>query len=144
MPEFQINADKNYYTLSAFAQGYVEAMFFTNGDCGSENDHLLNELGTARLTFEAMESVTRDCEKFFVSTVNGRPIRPWLDSIYKSDAEYDEMQAGRDLWFTRQGHGVGYWDRKQLRQTDREALTTAAKAMGEANVEVSRGWIHHR
>lgn len=28
--------------------------------------------------------------------------------------DYDEAQAGRDLYFTYAGHGVGFWDRKPL------------------------------
>lgn len=27
---------------------------------------------------------------------------------------YGEAQAGRDLWFTMNGHGVGFWDREAL------------------------------
>lgn len=30
--------------------------------------------------------------------------------------EYDETQAGRDLFYTYVGHGVGYWDREQLKR----------------------------
>ena len=31
------------------------------------------------------------------------------------DTGYDAVQAGRDLYFTSAGHGVGYWDRADLK-----------------------------
>jgi hypothetical protein len=35
-----------------------------------------------------------------------------LDLAYARD--YDPEQAGCDYWFTRNGHGVGFWDRDAL------------------------------
>jgi hypothetical protein len=143
MPEFVLNDNHRakrghaYHELSDFAKGYVEAMFFTNGDTGDDNEHLLNDLGTERLTRAAVASIAKDCDLFLGS------IRQWLDEV-EANVNYDEAQAGRDLWFTRQGHGVGYWDRDELKKASRTALTMAAKAIGEAYVEVSRGWIYHR
>lgn len=43
MPEFCLNESARtahpFYALSDFAKGYVEAMFFTNGDTGDERDN---------------------------------------------------------------------------------------------------------
>ena len=41
---------------------------------------------------------------------------------------YDMRRAGHDFWFTRNGHGVGYWDRELGDVGD--ALDKAAKKAG--------------
>ena len=43
-------------------------------------------------------------------------------------------QLGHDLWLTRNGHGVGFWDRRYGAAGDR--LTDAAHAMGECNAYI--------
>lgn len=150
MPQFILNAPDQhpahgkachpFYTLDEFARGYVEAMFFTNGDTADENDNLLNEMGVERLTRAAVASIKHDCGRFTGILHEGRFLRQWLDGA----AGYDDAQAGRDLWFTRQGHGVGFDDREELNAATKAALYTAARQFGEANVETSRGWIYHR
>lgn len=148
MPEFQLNADRHgkhaYYKLSTFAQGYVEAMFFTNGDTGDDNEFLLNELGVEKLTREAVKDIAADCDAFLSKIMpDGRFCRQWLDEI-AGQAAYDDERAGHDFWFTRQGHGVGYWDREELHEEQKLALSDLAHSFGEAYCEVARGWIYHR
>ena len=50
MPEFTLNSDARFEALPEFTKGYVEALFFTNGDTGADDEDKLNRLGTARLT----------------------------------------------------------------------------------------------
>ena len=53
--------------LDEFAQGYVEAMFFTNGDIGDETrPDRLNEMGVSRLTRASVEKIKVDCDRFQV------------------------------------------------------------------------------
>lgn len=47
---------------------------------------------------------------------------------------YDAAQAGHDFWLTRNGHGVGFWDR-DLGEVG-ERLTENAKPYGEASLYV--------
>lgn len=186
MPEFILNAPQRYhacpgerggppahpfYSLDEFARGYVEAMFFTNCDSGDDNEHRANELGVERLTRASVAAIKRDCDKFLGHVMpDGCFARQWLNRVADS---YDDAQAGRDFWFTRQGHGVGFWDREQInldlfepinpapglggwelrddeaeqgpcRGNIRDGLTEAAKAAGEAYPEIWRGWIHYR
>jgi len=43
-------------------------------------------------------------------------------------------QAGHDFWFTRNGHGVGFWDRPEIYgEHYAEMLTTRAHEFGEAD-----------
>lgn len=123
MPEFILDhgsADgaKTFRTLTEFQQGYVEAMFFTA-------DEELVDATFEELSEEALAKVRGDCARFITAA------RDLLDKAY-SDT-YDEAQAGRDFWFTRNGHGVGFWDR-DLPGDLGEALSKAAHAWGECSL----------
>ena len=133
MSEFILNTQGNT-ALDAFAAGYVEAMFFTNGDTGDENENSLNDLGVERLSKKALARIKAECAAFQDTHA------ALLAEACKGD--YDAAQAGRDFWFTRQGHGVGYWDREALPDTLRGKLSEAARAAGESTVFTQRGWIH--
>ena len=146
MPEFCLNtnASRNhsYYKLSSFAQGYVEAMFFTNGDIGDDKDeHKLNNMGVDRLTRKAVKSIKRDCDGFLSNRIGGLFARQYIDAA--SENGYDNEQAGRDFYYTRQGHGVGFQDSDALTNVQAYALDAIAKRFGEVHVEAYRGWIYH-
>jgi hypothetical protein len=65
-----------------------------------------------------------------------------LELAYARD--YTEEQAGRDFWFTRQGHGTGFWDRDELEPEELgDKLSDRAKRFGEVYPEISRGWIYY-
>lgn len=141
MPEFMLNTPLRgghaFYTLDAFAQAYVEAMFFTNGDCGDERGDIFNELGVERLTKPSIEAIRADCAAFEEKAAD------LLDAAYYAeDCDYDREKAGRDFWYTRQGHGVGYWDRG-LPDDIGSGLTDLAHHQGEVNPYHNRGWIHY-
>lgn len=173
MPEFILNAPRAshpFYSLDEFARGYVEAMFFTNGDTGDERENLLNELGVERLTRASVAQIKADCDKFTGHIMpDGCFVQQWLARL----DDYGAAQAGGDFWFTRQGHGVGFWDRDELESDAGEYFATikapaqwddserrqflavrgksygdhlsdAAHSFGESYVDVSRGWIHVR
>ena len=142
MPEFILNKAPSpskahpFYDLDDFAKAYVEAMFFTNGDCGDDRKNILNELGVRRLTRKSCRAIAADCKAFQDANVK------LLRQACERDG-YDEERAGHDFWYTRQGHGVGYWDRSELDADGLgDALTRAAETHGECDVEVWRGWIH--
>lgn len=166
MPQFHLNTPPRrahaFYDLSDFAKGYVEAMFFTNGDTGDEREDLLNDLGVERLTRAAVARIAEDCARF------EKQAAPLLDLALSPMSGYSEEEAGRDFWFTRQGHGVGFQDRKELsldvgKMPDGtllagseaeeagaelqgslgELLSDAAQSFGEATVQAWRGWIHY-
>lgn len=141
MPEFILNDDRPLSQISDMERGYIEAMFFTNCDTGAENEQLANELGTRRLTRKSLAAIRRDCDKFAGTVMpDGCFARQWLDRV----ESYDDEQAGRDLWFSRQGHGVGFWSRDDLEANGiGDALHAAAEGLGETYVDVYRGWIHH-
>lgn len=113
MPKFILDhgsaeAARSFNALDAFTQGYIEAMFFT--DTGTGDDEDLEDATVADLSPEALETIKADCAAFQAKAA------ALLEEAYGRD--YTEEQAGRDFWFTRNGHGVGFWDRTDLEEGD--------------------------
>ena len=159
MPQFILNKESSgghpFYSLNEFARGYVEAMFFTNGDTGDERENLLNDWGVEKLTRKAVAAIADYCATFerdnadllakaYGKTMPARTIGDGsLPDSHRPAWDYDAPAAGRDLWFTTQGHGVGYWDRDCLEVDSLgDLLSEAAKKAGECYVTAYRGWIH--
>lgn len=125
MPEFILNTDGQvaapkgvaliwphplrFEQLSIFVQGYIEALFFTSGE---DSGTMQNEAGDAvdvgfsDLAPATLLTILKDCAAFQDQA------HALLEAAYERD--YDAAQAGRDFWYTRCGHGVGYWDREAL------------------------------
>ena len=106
MPEFQMPMGQSvagFNELDSFIQGYIEAMFFT--ECNSDNPEL-DHATFDDLAGQALHEIICACQCY--QSVNAK----LLTQAYEQDSvEYDETMAGRDYWFTRNGHGVGFWDR---------------------------------
>lgn len=133
--------------LDAFTQGYIEALFFTENEQGTTREERVTSRGTVRkawakreaegqqkdmpgdygfsdLAAETLADIVKDCAAF------QRNAAPLLARAYARD--YAADQAGRDFWFTRNGHGVGFWDRRELKpETEAyERLTAEMVAAG--------------
>jgi hypothetical protein len=126
--------------LDSFVQGYIEALFFTENEPqttraernttrrtvrktweaavseGTQHD-IPGDYGFADLAPEALLYIIKDCNAFQERAAE------LLQSAYARD--YNSEQAGRDFWYTRNGHGVGFWCREELRPEgeEYEALT---------------------
>jgi hypothetical protein len=106
--------------LDTFTQGYVEAMFFTStGDDGEAFRQ-----GFSDLAPETLARIIADCAAFQEGSA-------WLRAVNaaKGCAFPGEDQAGRDFWFTRNGHGCGFWD-GDWPEPHAEHLTDAARTFG--------------
>jgi hypothetical protein len=104
--------------LDRFTFGYITAAFFTlTGDDGESMDHL----GLHDLSAEALASMKADCDDFQQSEL-GRKV--W--------DRYDNFRMGVDFWFTRNGHGSGFWDGGY--PTYGDALTAHATAYGSSDL----------
>jgi hypothetical protein len=131
MPQFEMDADGEVNGLtfddcSPIFQGYIEAMLFTETCSGismveweePENqeawkraaDGSFQRRRLRRHPSEDAETMQLDCFNFEVKA------RPLLEQAYALG--YEPVQAGRDFWFTRNGHGVGFWDRDILEKRD--------------------------
>lgn len=103
MPQFILShgsaeSEQAFNQLDAFTRGYIEAAFFT---CDFENAF------TCELAPSALAEIIADCAAWQAKAAK------LLALAYDCD-DYSPEQAGRDYWFTRNGHGVGFWDRRQL------------------------------
>lgn len=110
MPEFILDhgspdGSRAFAALDSFTRGYVEAMFFTSTGTGDDED--LESASVAELAAETLDRIKRDCARF----QEGRPVD--LDEACDNGRTngYDMESAGRDFWYTRNGHGTGFWDR---------------------------------
>lgn len=116
----------NIKNLQDFIKGYMAAIFFaesvTDHD-GEEIEHIDN--GEFTLNPEALEASKQDCARFMDSCAA-------LLARVTSENDYDYEQAGIDLWFTRNGHGVGYWDRGL--GEDGDQLSRIARKWGPRHV----------
>lgn len=151
MPEFILNRDNRgshpFYALDDFAKGYVEAMFFTNGDTGDDDDNRLNDLGVERLTRAAVAEIESDCVAFQRdNAADLAAVYAMEPGPYGKGQRIDEIRAGHLFWFARQGHGVDWtdWYAPAADVAELERLQEASSAFGESYVEISRGWIYVR
>lgn len=95
-------------------QGYIEAVYWLNDD--------EQELGMsdAELSDNAKKAIYKDCTNFFD--------KAW-SLLYKDEYNFELDQAGHDFYLTRNGHGVGFWDRGLDELGDK--LTVIAKSFGQ-------------
>jgi hypothetical protein len=103
--------------VDLFTAAYIEAIYFTEtGDADQPSaDDDLAPLSKARAWIE--------CRNFW-----------WAYGHLVRAAGASASQAGHDLWLTRNGHGVGFWDRPEVYgQALSEELTRAAQAMGSVD-----------
>ena len=115
MPEFKLDTSSpagsaiRFDELEPLTQGYVEALFFTSED----------ELGTAAfsdLAPRTLARIIRDCTAFRAAA------GPLIDG--------EEERAGRDFWFTRNGHGVGFWEAGRWPEPAADTLDRLARVGG--------------
>lgn len=136
MPQFILchgdaQSEGGFNALPPFVRGYIECIFFTSASPSigaeewAEYEARGEEIPEGSIPCDAYPSdiewasflqVLLDCEQFQAIAA------PLLEEAY-ARGDYDAEQAGRDFWFTRCGHGVGFWDREQLRDGLREKLS---------------------
>lgn len=73
---------------------------------------------------EAIEQAREDCEAFAERMAE-----------HIATCHIDDEQLGHDFWLTRNGHGVGFWDRGHPEPASSE-LTKESKAYGSCDVYV--------
>lgn len=120
-----------------FLRGYLmAALFTTNPDpqpgefTADDAESLLPRVGEEFLT-----EAQADCADFQQS--NQELLEEALD-FGRSDG-YTEERAGSDFWYSRNGHGVGFWDRGLEEFGDR--LHAAAKVYGGQDLELGGWWV---
>lgn len=94
-----------------FFRAYIEALYFTEtGDFGQP------EVG-AGLYESSLKQAWDDCRRFY--------------NVYADIIGENVEQAGHDFWFTRNGHGTGFWDRPDVWGDYAGGLARGSHLMGE-------------
>ena len=108
--------------LDAFTQGYIEALFFTDA---SDSDDELYGKGFSDLAPETLAAIIDDCRKF-CETPAYASVRD-CEGSWAIASKATVEHAGRDFWYTRNGHGCGFWD-GDWPEPYATSLTDASKA----------------
>jgi hypothetical protein len=96
--------------LDEFTRAYLEAVRFTNG--GPDNP----DFEAAEFSVEFLLRAIADCRNFQqTNDLSGYPLE----------------RAGHDFWFTRNHHGVGFWENDFGTAEQCEKLTKASHAAGQ-------------
>jgi hypothetical protein len=124
MPDFHSKAaDVASREVDDFTAGYIEAIYFTETGDGDQPSR------EAEFSADALAVAIEECNTFRSRS------KALLEAAYAREG-YSEVQAGRDFWFTRNGHGVGYWDRSELDADGLgDKLTMCSAAAGEVWIE---------
>lgn len=116
--------------IETFERAYIEALIWT---ATTEAGETLDQAGYDGddLSDEARQSIREDVEDFL-----GAHVAIIRELDYKDDHGYGNIAlAGHDFLLTRQGQGVGFWDRG-LGEIG-QSLTLAAHVYGDTSVWVS-------
>lgn len=116
--------------LPPFVQGYIEAAFFMGEETEEYN---ISEMSFHDIPRDELVKIIEDCQKFYSENEG------LLSKLSEADPEYGDMEAGRDLYYTRNGHGVGFWDRgfKGEYAEIAEELSDKASAMGTSELSLA-------
>ena len=102
------------YYLQDMEDAYCQAAYFTDGEG--------NEIEDPELTLDFKKQAYDACFNF-ENACN-------LLEINLRDLYPNPQQIGHDLWLTRNGHGAGFWDRKEIYGDHADLFTGMARAMG--------------
>ena len=124
-------------TLAYFVRSYTQAALFAGyryrrnrqGELESEGGDLRGE--EDRITWQALREMVADCPSFLADN---------LDAILA----YGEQQAAHDFYFTRNGHGVGFWEGDRGTPGSEwaaEILDANCRPYGTQDLEMYGGYI---
>jgi len=128
--------ERNLDTLHGcqFVVGYLEAASFSTLADRHEDDDTIDRVDGARWTRATLRAMSGDCRGFLgMFTPEDR------DSML---SEVSAEHAGQLLWYTAQGHGVGFWDGSIGDRALADRLTKAAKLYNRDLYVGLRGAVH--
>lgn len=97
-------------TLDTFTTHYLIAALWSGVDVNDENLDANYDL--TDFSDDAIDRAINDCAAFQSMAHDLLEIAYNNESSDYGNLEYEPQErAGHDFWFTRNGHGVGFWDR---------------------------------
>lgn len=108
--------------------GYKEAFIFAESATDQHGDYIDN-LDPYDFSQDANDRIAQDVTAFINANI------AVISEVMADGAT--PIQIGNDLHFTRNGHGVGFWDRPEIYTTDTaNRLSNAAKAMPKVSAYI--------
>jgi hypothetical protein len=118
-------------TANDFAKAYAEAALWSeSAEIEPHTDLSFTDQGfdIENLAEETLDRIIADCAAFeakYGDLITEENCRTGIGA---------DRQAGHDFWFTRNGHGVGFWESSDWESDAGTKLTAGAKAFGETNL----------
>lgn len=110
--------------------GYKEAFIFAESARNQEGD-FIDDMTDYEFSDQAHQRIIRDVAAF--CDANNAAISEAMSDGATAN------QIGNDLHFTRNGHGVGFWDRPEIYTTNTaNRLTNAAKFMPDVTAYIGK------
>lgn len=127
-------------SLDEFVSDYIAAALFSSNDESTPEggEPLDSNYGIEDIAPSAMDRIRKDCKKFLddkngggmiVAAIERQEKGEWGHTPGSPDDTITE-HAGRDFWYTRAGHGCGFWD-GDWPQDLGDAMNKLAESFGE-------------
>jgi len=112
--------------MDEFTRAYMEAILFAESD--DAGNPLEYNYDVTDFSAEALRRIKKDCDAFQQQV-------DFNDTRYTVDTAPVLVKAGHDFWFTRAGHGTGFWDGDWPEQIGEE-LTALSEKFGNVDIYV--------
>lgn len=125
LPIDSVETAREFNELDSFTQGYIAALFWTEEERLAEEG--CENAGPGDMLPDFLKKCVADCARFQTENAD--------DLEAATERGRDAECCGHDFWLTRNGHGVGFWDRPELEAGDLgESLSEAARRFGTVDV----------
>jgi hypothetical protein len=124
--------------LDDFTRAYIECALWSTNDESDEQggEPLDSNYGILDIDQDTLETMAEDCRQF--QEENAADLARYDHPLWTA-AEL----GGHDFWLTRNGHGCGFWDRRDcLPDNAGKRLTAASEKYGEFYLYVCDGQIY--
>lgn len=113
------NLQQNRIDINSLVSGYLECALFAD----SPDNETAVDFTFENISRDMLKKSYADCERFFDSL--------HIQSVFSQRPDYHAI--GIDFWYTRNGHGTGFWDnyKKTYDDNTAELLTDIATSFGE-------------
>lgn len=123
--------------FATFIRHYIVAALWSSTNEGEQatSENLDGQYDGDDIAMATYMAMVEDCANF---------IGKMIENLSQEElAEIDAEQCGHDFWLTRNGHGTGFWDRKELEANGLgDRLTELAKQFGECNLEGDGTYVY--
>ena len=130
---------KKTISIDDFTREYLTAALFTDQPdewCSPGEFTESDRACIDRMTKDCIAKAIADCAKF-------RELASAAGIDIDDMSQCDKDSAARDFWYTRNGHGAGFWD-GDWEDSIGKTLTSISKRFPETGLDFYRGRIYAR